>query len=183
MSESDTAHIRLFGEVSSERVHRLIDTVERKLSEGMSRLVLLVSSPGGKVAAGISGYNFLKGIPAEVITYNFGNADSIAAVLYCAGAKRYCAPHGRFLLHGVVTNLQTGRYDEKVLRDRITSLESDRGVISRIIAETCGQPVERVEQDMLQGRMLTAQEALGYGLVHEIRAQIVEPGVQVIAVQ
>ena len=177
-----TAHIRFFAEVNRETINTLIGAVERKLSEGVGRIVLSISSSGGKVAAGIAGYNFLKGSPVELMTYNFGNVESIATVLYCAGAKRLCAPSGRFLLHGVVANFKSGQYNEPALRARIDSLQSDRATIARILAEACGRTMEQVEQDMLQGRLLTAQEAVAYGLVQAIQPQVVEAGVEVITV-
>jgi hypothetical protein len=48
----------------------------------------LISSNGGDVFAGVTGYNYLKGIRALVETHNFGYADSIAADLFCAGTIR-----------------------------------------------------------------------------------------------
>ncbi len=178
-----TAHIRFVAEVNPNTVHNLISTIEQQLREGYRRLVLLISSPGGNVLAGVTAYNFLRGIPAEVVTHNIGSADSIAAVLYCGGSKRYCVPHGRFLLHGVVTQLQNGVFDEKFLDERVKSLQSDRGIISKIVAESCQKPLETVEHDMLQGTVLDATQAMKYGLVHETRSHLFEQGAEIIAVQ
>jgi len=66
-----------------------MQVVQQKLKEGTGRFVILISSMGGNVFSGISAYNFLKGIPAEVWTHNFGSTDSIAVVLFCAGSKRF----------------------------------------------------------------------------------------------
>jgi ATP-dependent Clp endopeptidase proteolytic subunit ClpP len=178
-----TAHVRFFAPVNGQSITNLINAIEQKLREGFDRFILLISSPGGEVFAGITAYNFLKGIPAEVITFNFGNADSIAAVIYCAGSKRFCVPQGRFLLHGVMANLQGGALDEKFLKERVKNLESDRITISKIIAQTSGRPLEEVEQDILQGTVLGVQEAIDYGLVHESREQFFESGATVIGVQ
>ena len=70
------------------------------------QFLILISSPGGNVLAGISGFNFLKGIPAEVIMHNYGCVASITAVLYCAGSTRYCVPHATFTLHGVTLDVK-----------------------------------------------------------------------------
>ncbi len=45
--------------------------------EGNTLMHLLLSSPGGSVFHGLSVYNFLKGAPFEVYTYNFGSVDII----------------------------------------------------------------------------------------------------------
>ena len=96
-----TIYIKFFAGIDPNTIAKLTTLVQQKLREGVERFVLLISSPGGNVFAGLSGYNFLKGIPAEVITHNFGSADSIATVLFCAGSRRFCVPHARFLLHGI----------------------------------------------------------------------------------
>ena len=178
-----TAHIRFFASVNEATIGRLLATVEQKLNEGVRRFVILLASPGGGVSAGISAYNFLKGIPAEVVTHNFGNIDSIATVLYCAGAKRYCVPHARFLLHGIGFDVQSARFDERLLDERIKDLRTDREIMGRIIAEACKRPLEKVEQDILQGTVLNAQQAVDCGLVHEVRLQLFEAGAEIIALQ
>ena len=180
--DSRIVYVRFFAKVDNASIGNLITTVEEKLGEGFKRFMLLISSPGGKVSAGLTGYNFFKGIPAEVQTFNLGNADSIAAVLYCAGVKRYCVPQGRFLLHGVTAHLPGGAFDEKSLNERVKGLQSDRLTISEIIARTCHRPLEAVEHDMLQGTVLNAREAMAYGLVHEIREQIFESGATIVSV-
>ena len=181
-SELKAFPIKFFAPVSGQTINGLIDFVEQKLREGIKRFALLISSPGGEVTPGVTAYNFLKGIPAEIITYNLGAVDSVATVLYCVGSKRYCAPQSRFLLHGVVTGMQAGAFDERALSERVKSLQSDRSIISRVVADACQRPLEKVEQDMLQGTLLTAQEAIDYGLAHEMRQQIFASGPELVIV-
>jgi ATP-dependent protease ClpP protease subunit len=47
-------------------------------------------------------------------------------------------------------------------------LVKTREKINRIISETTGQPLEKVEQDTDRDHYLTAQEALEYGLIDGI---------------
>ena len=79
MSDGKTVYIRFFAGVNNSTVEALTKFVQEQLRKKVSRFVLLMSSPGGNVFAGLSGYNFLKGIPAEVVTHNYGSVDSIAA--------------------------------------------------------------------------------------------------------
>jgi len=176
-----TVYIRYFGPIDDDRVKKLMAKLEEKLSEGIRRFVILVSSPGGSVFPGISAYNFLKGIPAEILTHNFGSTDSSAICLFCAGSKRYCVPHGRFLIHGIGFNVSAGaRFDEKSLGEHITRLKNERETICRIIADNTGKKLEDVEQDMLTGITLTSEQAKNYGLVHEIKSELFEKGADVI---
>jgi len=178
-----TVYVRYFGPIDDERVKKLMATLEQKLKEGRERFVILVSSPGGSVFQGISAYNFLKGVPAEILTYNFGSVDSIAICLFCAGTKRLCVPHARFLIHGIGFDVPAGaRFDEKLLGERIASLKNERETICRIIADNTRKKLEDVEQDMFSGITLTAEQAKDYGLIHEIKSELFEKGAEVISI-
>ena len=164
-------------------VKKLMDIVQQKLAENVRRFIILISSPGGNVFAGVSAYNFLKGIPAEIITHNFGSADSIATILYCCGIKRYCVPNARFLLHGIGADINAGiRINEKWLDEQIKSLRADRENISRIISNNTNKSLEDVENDIFNGTVLNAQQAIEYGLAHEIRAELFETGSEIFDV-
>jgi ATP-dependent protease ClpP protease subunit len=176
-------YIRYFGPIDDDRVKKLMTTLEQKLKEGIERFTILISSPGGQVSPGVSAYNFLKGMPAETITHNFGSTDSSAICLFCAGSKRLCVPHGRFLIHGIGFNVSAGaRFDEKSLGEHITRLKNERETICRIIADNTGNKLEDVEQDMFSGITLTAEQAKDYGLVHEIKSELFEKQAEVISI-
>ena len=162
-------------------INQLTTSVTQKLKDGVRRFVILISSPGGQVVPGITGYNFLKGIPAEVVTHNYGSADSMGVILFCAGSKRYCTPDGRFLLHGIgVTVNQPTRFEEKQLDEMIKGMRIDRQNISKIIAENCKKTIAEIEQDLFEVKVLNPQEAKEYGLVHEIKTKLFPEGSEVI---
>lgn len=149
----------------------------------MQRFIILISSSGGNVFAGISAYNFLKGIPAEIITHNFGSADSIATILYCCGSKRYCVPNARFLLHAIGADIKAGlRINEKWLDEQIKSLKADRENISRIISDNTNKSLEDVEKNIFNGTVLNAQQAVEYGLVHEIKEKLFTSSAEIIEI-
>ena len=178
-----TVYIRYFGPIDDERVKKLMATLEQKLKEGRGRFVILISSRGGGVFEGISAYNFLKGVPAEILTFNFGSADSAAICLFCAGSKRLCVPHARFLIHGIGFNVSAGaRFDEKSLGERIATLKNERETICRIIADNTGKKLKDVEEDMFTGVTLTSEQAMDYGLVHEIKSELLEKQAEVISI-
>ena len=178
-----TVYIRYFGPIDDERVKKLMTTLEQKLKEGIERFAILISSPGGQVSPGVSAYNFLKGIPAEVITHNFGSIDSMAVCLFCAGSERLCVPHGRFLIHGIGLNIAAGtRFDEKSIGEHISRLKNERETICRIIADNTGKKLEDVEQDMFSGITLTAEQAKDYGLVSEIKSELFKKQAEVISI-
>jgi ATP-dependent protease ClpP protease subunit len=155
---------------TSDALFRIID---RKLKEKVERLHLMISSPGGMVFHGLSLYNFLKGAPIEVYTYNFGSVDSIGVVIFCAGGRRFSVPHARFLIHGVQMGFHSDQsLDEKGLEEKLKGLKLDYKNIAGVIADTIQKPAYKVEEDMNNRTTLNPQEAKDYGLVHEIKSEL-----------
>ena len=180
MEQKKEAYINFQADINGPSVGRLTNAVQTGLSEGVERFIILISSSGGQVSPGIAAYNFLRGIPAKVITHSYGVIDSMAVVLFLAGEERYCVPHARFLLHGVgFTVSQPIRFEEKQLDERMKGLMIDRKNIAKIISERCGRGSTDVEADMLEVKTLTSEEAIEYGLVHKIKTELMPKGVQV----
>jgi len=183
MKKQDAVYIMFFGGIDNNSIGKMTQLVLDQLRSGAERFILLLSSPGGNVISGISGYNFLVGIPAEVITHNYGRVDSIAAILFCAGSKRYCVPRATFTLHGVTLDIQSHlTFNEKILAERVSSMRADREIMSRVISETTGKTYTQVERDILEGIVLDSEQALKYGLVHEIKTELFEKGAKVLEI-
>jgi ATP-dependent Clp protease, protease subunit len=181
---SNTFYVKFFAPVMQDSINALMQIVDRKLSQGAKKMGLLISTPGGDVFHGLSAYNFLKGVPLEITTHNFGSADSIGVVLFCSGNKRLSVPHARFLLHGVMCNFQGPvSLEEKQLEERLKGLQIDMGNIASIIADTVKKDKQDVLNDMLNRTTLYPEQAISYGLVHDIRSELFEPGAEVISIQ
>jgi len=184
MPNSEKFYIKFFAPVIPETVAALMKIVDDKIRAGKKELGLLLSTPGGDVFHGLSTYNFLKGIPIKVETHNFGSADSIGVVLFCAGEKRYSVPQARFLIHGVVCNFHGAvSLEEKQLEERLKGLKIDMGNIARVIADTTGKDHKKIVRDMIDRTTLYPEEAIKYGLVHEIKTELFEREAEVISIQ
>lgn len=167
------AYIRFLAPVNSETTDRLFKIIDQKISNGVKKIHLLISSPGGSVFHGLSIYNYLKGAPLEVDTYNFGSVDSIGVIIFCAGKKRYSVPHARFLIHGVRFNFNgNASFDEKELEEHFKSLKIDQKNIAKVIADTCGKDIAEIENKMNDRTTLNPEEAKAYKLVHEIKSNL-----------
>lgn len=166
-------YIRFMAPVIPQTTNSLLQIIDRKIQEKCGRIHLMLSSPGGSVFHGLSLYNFLKGAPVEVYTYNFGSVDSIGVVIFCAGEKRFSVPHARFLIHGVRFNISgNASFDEKQIEEHLKSLKIDQHNIARVIADTAQKPAHKVEEDMNNRTTLNPSEAKDYGLVHEIKSEL-----------
>jgi ATP-dependent Clp protease protease subunit len=169
----DEAYVRFMAAVVPQTADQLFRVIDQKIAAKYKRIHLLISSPGGSVFHGLSIYNFLKGAPVEVFTYNFGSVDSIGVVIFCAGKRRYSVPHARFLIHGVRYNIAgNASLDEKQMEENLKGLKIDQSNIARVIADTTEKPFNKVEEDMNSRITLSPTEAKDYGLVHTIQSDL-----------
>ena len=170
-------YIKLYAQINQQTSIQLQKIVEQMLQQGLTNLHLLLSTPGGSVHDGISIYNFLKGIPIEVNTYNFGSVDSIGVVIFCSGINRYSVPHARFLLHPVSMQVIGNQiFDEPSIAERLNSLKADQSNIAKVIAFTINRPVEEVQGLIHARTTLEPEDASGIGLVTEIKSSLIPAG-------
>ena len=175
--------IKLFTPVVDITINALMQAIDQKMRQGQKEFILLISSPGGSVFHGLSAYNYLKGIPARVVTHNFGSVDSIGVIVYCAGDRRMSVPQARFLLHGVSANFpQNASLEEKQLEERLKGLKIDIENIATVIAANTGKSTGEVTSAMLDRTTLNPDEAKEWGLVHEIKVELFPAGAEVIAI-
>lgn len=165
--------IRFMAPIFQNTVLALLNCIDGATKDKCTHLHLLISSGGGSVFHGVSVYNYLKGINMNVTTYNFGSADSIATILFCAGNKRICVPHSRFLIHPVS---QQGNpkliLREKDLDESIKGMQIDTEIIAKIIAATTKQDIKKVEDDMSNSTTLNSEQAKEYGLATDIQSDL-----------
>lgn len=176
--------IKFFAPVIDVTVNALMNAIDQKMKQGVKDFIILISSPGGSVIHGLSTYNYLKGLPAMIITHNFGSVDSIGLVLYCAGSRRLSVPQARFLLHAVNAQFKGNQsLEEKQLEERLKGLRIDIENISKVIAANTDKSLEDVTNAMLERTTLNPEEAQSWGLVHEIKSELFEAGSEVISIQ
>ena len=90
---------------------------------------------------------------------------------YAAAERRTAHPHSTFHLREPRMRAE-GRANEIAVQ-----LERQQQLLARCVArlaEATGQAAEAVESDLRTGRMLTAEEAVDYGLVHELLVRTIE---------
>jgi len=176
--------IKFFAPVIDATVNALMNAVDQKVGQGAKEFTLVISSPGGSVFHGLSAYNYLKGLPVEITTHNFGSVDSIGIVLYCAGSKRLSVPQARFLLHGVSAQFRGEQnLEEMQLEERLKGLRIDAENIAKVIAANTSKSVKEVVAAMHERTTLNPEEAKSWGLVHGIKSELFEAGSEVVSIQ
>jgi ATP-dependent Clp protease protease subunit len=128
---------------------------------------LYINSPGGDITALFAIYDTMQYIKPHVSTIVMGQAASAAAVLLLAGTKgkRYALPHSRVLLHQPHGGAQGQAVDIEIQAKEMTRY---RKLLEQLIAEHTGQPLDKVVKDTDRDFILTAEEAVEYGVVDEV---------------
>lgn len=184
VNRKKTGVIRFLAPVDNQTVGALLTACDQLMGEGAEQIILLVSTPGGSVFHGLSAYNYLKGLPAEIVTTNFGSVDSIGIVVYCAGSTRLSVLNARFLLHGVQSNIQgPASLEEKQVEEILKGLQIDIRNIARVVAEHTKKTEDEIYQAMVNRTTLDPRQDINFGLVHRIESAIVPRGAQVVAIQ
>jgi ATP-dependent Clp protease, protease subunit len=162
--------ISFAAEIVPQTTETLIRALTDFVNQGFREVHLLLSTPGGSVMHGITIYNVLRGLPITLTTHNVGNVDSIGAVVYLAGERRYTCQQSTFMLHGVAfgTNGPT-QFFEKTLKEKLATVQRDQERIQAIYRERAGIQPEVAEQMFLGESNINADDAVRRGLAHEVR--------------
>lgn len=130
-------------------------------------IIIYLNSPGGVVTAGLAIYDAMKYIRCDVQTVCVGQCASMAAVLLAAGTKgkRHILPNSRVMIHQPHGGAGGTSRDIEIQAKEILKLRSH---LNEILAEATGKPLAQVEKDTDRDYYLSAEEAIGYGLVDKI---------------
>jgi ATP-dependent Clp protease protease subunit len=128
---------------------------------------LYINSPGGSVSAGMAIYDTMNYIKCDVSTICIGMAASMGAFLLSAGAKgkRLALPNSEILIHQPLGGFQGQASDIKIHADHIIRV---RERLNKILAQNTGKSLDVIERDTERDNIMTASEALEYGLIDRV---------------
>ena len=130
-------------------------------------IYLYINSPGGVVTAGMAIYDTMQYIKADVSTICLGQAASMGALLLTAGepGKRFALPNSRIMIHQPLGGAQGQATDIEIQSKEILRI---REMLNKIIVDTTGQPLKKIQKDTDRDFFLSAPEAVEYGLIDEV---------------
>lgn len=177
-----TVYVSFSAEINANTTEALISVFANCVNQKVQEIHLMLSSPGGIVMNGMNLYNVLRAMPAKLTTHNAGNVDSIGNVVFLAGEKRYACAHSTFMFHGVGVDLNQGvRLEQKLLRERLDSIESDHKRIGALMADRTSLTKEAIEGLFREAQTKDVTFATGCGIVHEIRDVQIPTGSTVVS--
>jgi len=130
-------------------------------------IMLYINSPGGSVTAGFAIYDTMQHIRADVSTICLGQAASMGAFLLSSGAKgkRLALPHSRVLIHQPLGGAQGQATDIEIQANEIIRIKKS---LNTILSNNTGQPLKKIEKDTDRDYIMTADEAVEYGMIDKV---------------
>jgi ATP-dependent Clp protease protease subunit len=130
-------------------------------------ILLYINSPGGSFTALTAIYDTMQFVKPQVQTYCLGQAASAAAVILAAGTpgKRFALANSRVLIHQPYTEGGGQASDVEIQAREVLRM---RKLLEELIAKHSNRTVEQVEKDIERDKILTAPEAVEYGLVDRV---------------
>ena len=128
---------------------------------------IYINSPGGSFTALTAIYDTLQFVKPEIQTICMGQAASAAAVLLAAGTKgkRLALQHARVLIHQPSGGGEGQSSDIEIQAREIMRM---RELLEKMLSDHSGRAPEEVRKDIERDKILTAREALDYGLIDEV---------------
>ncbi|TNE79195.1 MAG: ATP-dependent Clp protease proteolytic subunit [Bacteroidetes bacterium] len=157
--------VLLWGEVNDDSARHVVERLLYLESlKPQSPITLLINSPGGHVHAGFTIYDCMQSISSPVATHCTGMAASMGAILLSAGEKgmRKVYPHARVMIHQPSGGIG-GRYAD--IEIQLEELSKAKKLGAQILADNCGQTIDRILADFDRDHWMDAEEALAYGIV------------------
>lgn len=177
----DEVYLSFSGEISPGSAQGLIATLSECCNQGVRRVYMMFSTPGGSVMHGMNLYNVMRALPIGLTIHNVGNVDSIGNVVFLAGDRRYACAHSTFMFHGVGFDMDgKQRLDEKLLREQLETVHAEHKRIGAVIQERSRLDDSAVQELFLQQQTKDAIFAAEYGIVDEIRDVKIPPGAPII---
>jgi ATP-dependent Clp protease protease subunit len=131
-------------------------------------ITMYINSPGGSFTAMTAIYDTMQYIKPQVTTVCLGQAASAAAVLLAAGepGKRLALPNARILIHQPSTDGERGQASD--IEIQANEMNRLRLWLAETITTHSGKSFEEVDKSIDRNNILTAQEALSYGLIDNV---------------
>ncbi|MGC0251587.1 ATP-dependent Clp protease proteolytic subunit [Pseudactinotalea sp. Z1748] len=133
-----------------------------------SDIIIYINSPGGSFTAMTAIYDTMQYIKPQVQTVVLGQAASAAAVLLAAGTpgKRLALPNARVLIHQPA--MEGGYAQASDIEIHANEMLRMREWLEATLAKHSSTPQDQITQDIERDKILSAAEALDYGLVDQV---------------
>src|ERR1700759_4768260 len=134
-------------------------------------ITMYINSPGGSFTAMTAIYDTMQYVRPQIQTVVLGQAASAAAVLLAAGApgKRLALPNARILIHQPAAGSE-GSSQASDIEIQAREILRMRSWLEDTLSFPSNRSSEEVHNDIDRDKILSATEALEYGLIDQVLA-------------
>ncbi len=159
--------VNIFGPIDDDMAQSVISQLQYLDDNGAEEITLQICSPGGSVSAGLAIYDTVNYIKARVVTVGVGMCASMGAFLLSAGSKGYrkATQNCEILIHQPLGEAQGQASDIIIAAEHI---KRTRERINSILAANTNKSIEAIAIDTDRDKIMTAREAMQYGLIDEV---------------
>ncbi len=167
--------VTVTGEVDQELAQEVMSKLLVLDAKSHDPIKVIITSPGGHVDSGYAIHDMMRFIASPVIAIGAGWVASIAVPILLGATRenRFSLPNTRFLLHQPSGGAGGQAADIRIEAQEILKI---RQRINTLIAEETGQDESKVARDSDRNFWMNAREALEYGLITKIIANISDLG-------
>lgn len=158
----------LNGEVNSQSANLVIaQLIFLEAKDPTKDISLYINSPGGNVSDGFAIFDTMNYIKCDVSTICVGMAASMGAFLLAAGAKgkRFALANSEIMIHQPLGGARGQATDIQIQAEHILKLKKR---LTKLLAQNCGQEVDKVAADCERDYFMSADEALKYGVIDKV---------------
>lgn len=157
----------LWGQVDDKSAKHVIDRLMYLDALETKDIHLYINSPGGYVTSGFAIYDCMKSLKSDVSTICTGFAASMGSILLSAGekGKRFIQPHARVMIHQPSGGARGQASDIEITAQEILKTKE---LSAKLLAENCGQKVDKIMKDFNRDHWMGADESVAYGIVDKI---------------
>lgn len=160
--------INIVGPIDDDTAAAVNSALRSLALESEEDIYLYIMSPGGSVSAGLSIKDTADAIKCGIVTVACGMAASMGAFLVAAAGtkgKRWAQPNAEILIHQPLGGASGQASDMKI---HVEHILNTRKKLNKMLSVCTGQPEEQIELDTERDCIMTAEEALAYGIVDKI---------------
>ena len=130
-------------------------------------IMMYINSPGGSFTALTAIYDTMQFVRPDIMTICLGQAASAAAILLAGGTKgkRMALPNSRILIHQPYSEGGGQASDIELQAKEILRM---RELLEVMLERHSTKSKEQISADIERDKILTAQEAVDYGLIDQV---------------
>ena len=161
--------IMLNRDVSSDTVNGIIQRILILAHKSDAPIVLVISSPGGEIQAGLALIDVMNAVSCPVYTVALGMAASMGAILLAAGTPGYrvISPHSRVMIHEPLLSNGVSGSCSTIMATAQAIMERKK-LIDGLLVKYTGRSIEEIETATSFDHYMSAEKAAVFGIVDRV---------------